>query len=422
VRRIDPDAARRLLDVTVTSWRDWSSRCRYDGVARDLVVRSAIVLKGLVYHRSGALVAVPTTSLPEELGGVRNWDYRFTWLRDATLMILALLRLGYDHEAHDYMAFLVQECARCGDEPHLMLGIAGEHQLEEQELRHLEGYACSAPVRVGNGAHDQLQLDTYAGVLGAALVYQRMTGGLGGEEWSFLRSLVDFTCRKWSEPDNGIWEVRNARRHFTHSKVMSWTCVDRGIQLVEECRVGDAPLDEWKRVRESIRAEVLERGYDPDLGAFVQAYGERPLDASVLRFPMVGFLPADDPRMNSTIDRVIAELESEQGLVHHYRPEQSDDGLEGGEGAFAICSFWLVSALVRAGRIEDAERRFEALCARASPLGLFAEELAPGGGMLGNFPQAFTHLALIQAAADLDAGADAETLRAWAERGQVGPA
>jgi GH15 family glucan-1,4-alpha-glucosidase len=391
-----------LLQTTLCSWRAWSSRCAYAGAARELVLRSAIVLKGLVYHASGALLAAPTTSLPERLGGERNWDYRYTWLRDAALTLLALMQLGYEHEACDYIDFLLQECARCGDQPHLMLGIDSEHEIGEASLDHLEGYACSRPVRIGNGAHDQLQLDTYGGVLGAALIYEQRTGALTTSHWALLRSLVEFTVRHWREPDNGIWEVRSQRRHFTHSKVMAWVCVDRGIQLAELLGIPDAPLARWQQARDAIHADVLEHGYDPDRGAFVQSYGDGALDASALRFPLVGFIAGDDPRMTSTIDRIIEELESSEGLVHRYNQQHVDDGLAGGEGAFAICSFWLVSALVRAGRLEEAERRFTSLCERASELGLYAEELSHDG-MLGNFPQAFTHLALIQAAADLEA-------------------
>ncbi len=395
--------AQELLEITLCSWRAWSSRCEYEGVARELVLRSALVLKGLVYHASGALLAAPTTSLPEQVGGERNWDYRYTWLRDACLTLLALMQLGYEHEACDYIDFLLQECARCGDEPHLMLGIDSEHEFGESTLQHLEGYACSAPVRVGNGAHEQVQLDTYGGVLGAALIYEQRTGALTTDHWSLLRSLVEFTLAHWREPDNGIWEVRSQRRHFTHSKVMAWVCVDRGIQLAELMCIADAPLARWREVRETIRADVLEYGYDADRGTFVQSYRDSALDASALRFPLVEFIAGDDPRMTSTVDRIIAELESSDGLVHRYDQQRVDDGLAGGEGAFAICSFWLVSALARAGRQEEAERRFAALCHRTSPLGLYAEELAPDG-MLGNFPQAFTHLALIQAAADVQAG------------------
>lgn len=402
--------AEELLEITLSSWRAWSSRCEYEGVARELVLRSALVLKGLVYHASGALLAAPTTSLPEQLGGERNWDYRYTWLRDAALTLLALMALGYEHEACDYIDFLLQECSRCGDEPHVMLAIDSAHELCERSLDHLEGYGCSAPVRVGNGAHDQLQLDTYGGVLGAALIYQQRTAALSRDHWALLRSLVEFTVTHWREPDNGIWEVRSERRHFTHSKVMAWVCVDRGIQLARLMEIPDAPLGQWRQVREAIRADVLEHGYDAARGAFVRSYGEIALDASALRFPLVEFIAGDDPRMTSTIDRIICELETSDGLVHRYDQQRVDDGLAGGEGAFAICSFWLVSALVRAGRQEEAERRFASLCKRASPLGLYAEELSPDG-MLGNFPQAFTHLALIQAAADLQAGRESRLPR-----------
>ena len=400
--------AEELLGITVGSWHAWSSRCQYAGVARELVLRSALVLKGLVYHQSGALLAAPTTSLPEQLGGERNWDYRFSWLRDASLTLLALMQLGYEHEAADYMDFLLQECSSCGDRPHVMLGIGAEHEIGETILEHLEGYAGSGPVRVGNGAHEQFQLDTYGGVLGAALIYQQRTGALTAEHWQLLRSLVEFTLAQWQKPDSGIWEVRSQERHFTHSKVMAWVCVDRGIKLAELMGVTDVPCERWRQARDAIRAEVFERGYDAERGAFVQSYDEIAIDASALRFPLVGFIPANDPRMLATIDRIIAELESSDGLVARYDQQVVDDGLPGGEGAFAICSFWLVSALARAGRLDEAERRFAALCSRASPLGLYAEELTPDA-MLGNFPQAFTHLALIQAAADIQAAREAKS-------------
>jgi GH15 family glucan-1,4-alpha-glucosidase len=402
--------AEELLEITCSSWRAWSSRCKYEGVGRELVLRSALVLKGLVYHASGALLAAPTTSLPERVGGERNWDYRYTWLRDAALTLLALMQLGYEHEAGDYMDFLLQEFIRCGDEPHLVLGINGEHHLAERTLDHLEGYACSHPVRIGNGAHDQFQLGTYGSLLGAALIYQQRTGALTTDHWRLLHALVEFTVRHWREPDNGIWEVRSERRHFTNSKVMAWVCVDRGIQLAELMGIDDGPLDRWRQARAEIRADVLEHGYDHERGTFVQSYGDTALDASALRFPLVEFIPGDDPRMVSTIDRIIDELETSEGLVLRYVQDHVDDGLAGGEGSFAICSFWLVSALVRADRQAEAERRFTALCDRASDLGLYAEELS-AEGMLGNFPQAFTHLAMIQAAADVQAGRDSRVPR-----------
>ena len=402
--------ARERLETALFCWRRWSSRCEYEGVGRELVLRSAIVLKGLVYHASGALLAAPTTSLPEQLGGQRNWDYRYTWLRDAALTLLALMELGYEHEAEDYMDFLLSECELCGEHAHLVLGIDTGHEMVEASLDHLEGYACSRPVRVGNAAHDQLQLDTYGGVLGAALIYHQRTGALTEDHWRLLSALVGLTAARWHEPDNGIWEVRGARRHFTHSKVMAWVCVDRGIQLAESLGIRDARLTGWRAAREEIRSDVLRHGYNPAAGAFVQSYGDRALDASALRFPLVEFIAGDDPRMVSTIDRIIQELGSSEALVHRYDPRRVDDGLPGSEGAFAICSFWLVSALSRAGRVEEAQRRFGVLCGRASELGLYAEEFA-AAGMLGNFPQAFTHLALIQAAADIEATRQADSPR-----------
>jgi GH15 family glucan-1,4-alpha-glucosidase len=379
------------------------------------VVRSATVLKGLVYHASGALLAAPTTSLPEQLGGQRNWDYRYTWLRDAALTLLALMELGYEHEAEDYMDFLLSECERCGEYAHLVLGIDSGHEMVETSLDHLEGYACSRPVRIGNAAHDQLQLDTYGGVLGAALIYQQRTNGLTKDHWALLSSLVELTAARWHEPDNGIWEVRCERRHFTHSKVMAWVCIDRGIQLADSLGVRDAPLARWRAAREQIRSEVLRRGYHREVGAFVQSYGSRALDASALRFPLVEFIDGADPRMVSTIDRIIEKLERSEGLVHRYDQRQVDDGLPGSEGAFAICSFWLVSALSRAGRLDHAQRRFDVLCGRASALGLYGEEFA-ATGMLGNFPQAFTHLALIQAAADIETARRAQSARTMTGR------
>lgn len=416
VGRIDPVVAAELLETTLASWRAWSSRCTYTGPVADLVHRSALVLKGLAYHASGALLAAPTTSLPEEIGGERNWDYRFTWLRDSGLALMALFRLGYRQEGQDYMEFLLRMCSKCGEDLQLMLGIGGESELPEQTLDHLEGYARSRPVRIGNAAHEQLQLDTYGGVLDAALVFGQMTGSLGERHWPLLRTMVDVTCDRWREPDNGIWEVRGKRQHFTHSKVMAWVAIDRGLRLADMLGIEDAPLDRWQDERDAIHHDVLDRGWNDERRTFTQAYGSRGLDASLLRLSLVGFLPGDDPRVLATIDRVIEDLEVADGLVMRYRNEHTDDGLTGEEGTFAICAFWLVSALALAGRDEDAKRRLDLLAGRASPLGLYAEELAPDGSMLGNFPQAFSHLALIQAAVNVAALGDREALRAWAER------
>lgn len=413
-RPITAAAATEALERTVGSWQEWSGRCRCEGRFRDQVVRSALVLKGLIYHRSGALLAAPTTSLPESIGGARNWDYRYMWFRDATLTLLALFRMGYSHEAHDFMQFLLHTCPICGDELQLMLGIGGEHDLTEIALDHLEGYACSRPVRIGNAAQDQLQLDIYGEVLDACWLYQRISGPLSEEHWAFARALVEFVCANWRRADNGIWEVRGGRRHFTYSKVMSWVALDRGIRIAEELR-HDGVLDRWREVRAEIRADVMRHGYDEQRRAFVQSYGSKALDASALRFSHVGFVEGDDPRMLATIERIREELEVD-GLVHRYRVEETDDGFTSQEGAFGICSFWLVSSLAMAGRDEEANALLERLLDRANDLGLYAEELTPGGDLLGNFPQAFTHLALIQAAANCEAAEDAERLRAWAMR------
>lgn len=408
-------AAREALRVTADSWRAWARRCRYEGRYREQVLRSALVLKGLVCHCSGALLAAPTTSLPEAPGGERNWDYRFMWFRDAALTLLAFFRLGYAHEAEDFMQFALEQCIVCDEELQVLIGIGGELEAPERALDHLEGYACSRPVRIGNAAQGQLQLDTYGELLDAAWLYQRMTGNVGERHWALLRDLVDYAVRNWRRPDNGIWEVRGPPQHFTHSKLMSWVALDRGIRLAGELS-HDADARHWAPVRDEIASDVLARGYDARLGAFVQAYGSKALDASALRFSHVGFLAGDDPRMLTTIDRVRERLEVD-GLVYRYRTDETDDGLAGSEGAFGICSFWLVSSLALAGRTDEAEELLGRLLGRANDLGLYAEQLTPDGQLLGNFPQAFTHLSLIQAVANCDAArCGGERLRAWATR------
>jgi len=338
-RAITVALARAALQRTVRCWQRWSAHCQYEGEHREQVLRSALVLKGLIHHPSGALLAAPTTSLPESVDGERNWDYRYLWFRDAALTLLALFRLGYEHEAHDFMGFLLSSCAICGQELALLLGIGGEHRLPERTLEHLQGYACSAPVRVGNAAHDQLQLDTYGEVLDACWLYERICGGLSSEHWRLVRGLVEFVCANWRRADNGIWEVRGPRRHFTHSKVMCWVALDRGIRLARALGDDGVEVQRWEATREAIHAEVLARGYDRQRRAFVQSYGSKALDASALRFSHVGFLPGDDPRMLATIERICEELALDE-LVYRYRVKESDGGLAGQEGAFVICSFW----------------------------------------------------------------------------------
>ncbi|MET7836354.1 glycoside hydrolase family 15 protein [Micromonospora sediminicola] len=403
--------AEALGDRTCDTWRDWSARADYRGFAADAVRHSALVLRGLSYDETGALLAAPTTSLPEEIGGVRNWDYRFTWHRDAALLLLALFRLGHAEEGRRYLRFLLGICAR--QEPLApLVGIHG-HPTAERELPHLSGYAGSAPVRVGNGAAAQTQFDTYGHVLDAALAYQQLTGELTGPQWGLLRRHVETMARRWREPDHGVWEIRGPCRHYVNSKVMTWVCLDRGIRLAGLLGDRDAPVDRWRRERDALHAEVVQRGYDERIGSFVLAYGSTELDASLLRMPLVGFLPGDDPRVVATVDRIRADLAVAPDLIRRYRV---DDGLPGTEGAFLLCSFELVSALVLAGRPGEAREIFDRLAGRAGPLGLHPEERAPDGTALGNHPQAFTHLALVEAALNLDAAGDRDALHAWAER------
>ncbi|SCL73563.1 glycoside hydrolase family 15 protein [Micromonospora peucetia] len=409
----DIASADRLWDRTTATWRDWSARSDYTGFAADAVGHSALVLRGLSYDETGALLAASTTSLPEEIGGVRNWDYRYTWHRDAALLLLALFRLGHAEEGRRYMHFLLGLCARQHPLAPLV-GIHG-HTTAEQQLPHLSGYAHSAPVRIGNEAADQTQFDTYGHLLDAALTYQQLTGELTGDQWALLRRHVDMMAQRWHEPDHGSWEIRGPCRHYVNSKVMTWVCLDRGIRLAELLADRTVPMNRWRQVRDTLHAEVLDRGYDQRLGSFIMAYDSTDLDASLLRMPLVGFLPGDDPRMVATIERIRDELSIAPALIRRYR---IDDGLPGEEGAFLLCCFELVSALVLAGEHAEARNLFDRLMSHAGPLGLQPEERGADGTALGNHPQAFTHLALIEAALNLDAAGDRDALHAWAERKQ----
>ncbi|GIJ76132.1 Glucoamylase (glucan-1,4-alpha-glucosidase), GH15 family [Micromonospora phaseoli] len=404
----DPD---ELLRRTCRTWQAWSARSDHTGFGADAVRHSALVLRGLSFDETGALIAAPTTSLPEVIGGVRNWDYRFAWHRDAALLLLALFRLGHAEEGRRYLHFLISICT--GELLTPLVGIHGRTG-QERELPHLAGYADSQPVRIGNEAAEQVQFDTYGHILDAALAYQQLTGELTKAQWALLRRHVDVMADRWHEPDHGIWEVRGPRQHYVNAKVMTWVCLDRGIRLAELLDDRTAEVDRWRAARDAVHAEVLERGFDPQVGSFVMTYGSTELDASLLRIPLVGFLPGDDPRMLATIDRVREELEVGPGLLRRYR---ADDGLPGEEGAFLLCSFELVSALVLAGRREEARTVFDQLSRYAGPLGLYSEQLAPDGTALGNYPQAFTHLALIEAALNLDDAGDRDALHAWADRG-----
>jgi GH15 family glucan-1,4-alpha-glucosidase len=414
---ISPDgdaAAVPLMDAawagqiaeTDAAWRHWAGRLELSGPYRDALLRSAITLKLLTHERTGAIVAAPTTSLPEEIGGVRNWDYRYCWLRDATFTLYALLLAGDKTAAHSFWGWVERTCAADAPERlQIMYGVRGERHLPERELDHLAGYIDSRPVRVGNGAFDQRQLDVYGELLDAFWFYHcrttppDATPRVRADVWGLMRATADYICEIWREPDQGLWEIRAAPAHHVYSKVMCWVGLDRAVRFAAWTgQKGD--LDRWRTERDAIRADVLANGYNERVGAFTMAYGTDALDASALRIPLVGFLPADDPRMRSTIDKVMDDLES-GGLVLRYR---ATDGLPGSEGAFSICTFWLVDCLTALGRLDDAQALFERMLGYASDLGLFAEQVDPAtGAALGNYPQAFTHLALIDAGVDLTA-------------------
>jgi GH15 family glucan-1,4-alpha-glucosidase len=389
----DAEVDRRLAH-TREYWEEWAGRCSYQGPYRDQVTRSAITLKALTNAPTGAIVAAPTTSLPEDLGGVRNWDYRYCWLRDSAFTLYALQLLGFSSEAEAFIEWLARATAGRADDLQVLYGIGGERFLPEVQLDHLEGYRGSRPVRIGNAAARQFQLDVYGEVLDTAHLWRKAGGAIGPELWSFLRECVRCIGERWRDPDEGIWEVRGGPRHYVHSKAMCWVGIDRAIKIAEALgEVGS--LDEWGQLRDEIRDDVIENGFDREQGAFVQAYGSRGLDASAMLLPLVGFIRADDPRMRSTV-AAISERLTTGGLVHRYLAE---DGLPGEEGAFAICSFWLADNLALQGKHDEARLLFERVCSFANDVGLLAEEIDPRTGeQLGNFPQAFTHVALINGA------------------------
>jgi GH15 family glucan-1,4-alpha-glucosidase len=403
---VDPEAT---LRHTEEWWRKWSGACSHQGPYREAVLRSLITLKALTYAPTGGIVAAPTTSLPEHLGGVRNWDYRYCWLRDATLTLLAFLHAGYVDEAKEWRQWLLRAAAGSPGDLQVMYGVAGERRLTEFELPWLSGYERSAPVRIGNQASQQLQLDIYGEVLDA--LYQARGFGAPAERpaWALQRKLLAWLEHAWHEPDEGIWEIRGPRQHFTHSKVMCWVAFDRAVRTVEDHGL-DGPADRWRRIRDEIHADVCRHGYDPSVAAFVQAYGSQELDASVLRIPLVGFLPASDERVQSTIDAIQRTLMRDGLVLRYLTHEQGVDGLPPGEGVFLPCSFWLVDCLELLGRHDEAHALFERLVGLCNDLGLISEEYDPQAGrQLGNFPQAFTHLALVNSAYNLVH--DAATLR-----------
>ncbi|KMO94429.1 glycoside hydrolase family 15 protein [Streptomyces roseus] len=396
---VDPYEA---LRTSLADWRDWSAQCTYEGPYEEAVTRSLITLKALTYAPTGGIAAAATTSLPEEIGGVRNWDYRYCWLRDSTLTLGSLLETGFLEEARAWRAWLLRAIAGDPADLQIMYGIGGERRIPEFDLPWLRGYASSAPVRVGNAAVDQLQLDVYGEVLDS--LYLARSNGLPGERhaWRIQLALLDFLERNWRRPDEGLWEVRGPRRHFVHSKVMAWVAADRAVRTMESDPSLPGEVERWRSMRDEVHRDVIDNGFDPVRGTFTQYYGSHELDAATLLIPRVGFLPPEDPRVIGTVDAVRAELGS-SGLVRRYSTEgPSVDGLPGGEGAFLACSFWLADALHMTGRDKEARELFERLLAVRNDVGLLAEEYDPvAGRQLGNFPQAFSHVGLVNTAVTL---------------------
>ena len=398
------DEATALFERTVRYWRGWLGHSRYQGRWREMVHRSALTLKLLTYRPTGAIVAAPTASLPEQLGGERNWDYRYTWIRDAAFSLYALLRLGFTEEAEAFMAWLTERFReRKGHRSgplQIMYGIDGRSELDEIVLDHFEGYRGSAPVRVGNGAADQLQLDIYGELMDSVYLYNKYGKPVYHGAWEDLQRIVEWVCENWDQKDEGIWEVRGGPQDFVYSRVMSWVAIERAIRIAR-FRGLPADLVRWLETRDTIYRQIMARGWNEERQAFVQHYDTDFLDASVLLMPLVKFIAPTDPSWLTTLDAISKELVSDS-LVYRYNVGASPDGMRGDEGTFSICSFWYVEALTRAGRVEEAQLAFGKMLTYANHLGLYSEEIGPTGEQLGNFPQAFTHLALISSAFNLD--------------------
>jgi GH15 family glucan-1,4-alpha-glucosidase len=396
---------RTLFTETISYWLGWLSQSNYRGRWREMVHRSALTLKLLTYRPTGAIVAAATTSLPEQLGGERNWDYRFTWIRDASFSMYALLRLGFTEEAQAFMSWLTDRFSDCDTNRasgplQIMYGIDGRAELPEETLDHLEGYGGSAPVRIGNGAASQLQLDIYGELIDSVYLYNKYGEPISYDAWEDVCRIVDWVADNWDLTDEGVWETRGGQQKFTYSRLMTWVAVERAIRMARQ-RGLPADLVSWLDLRDRIFRQIMERGWHPERRAFVQHYDTDVLDASVLLMPLVKFISPTDPRWLSTLDAITRELVSDS-LVYRYNAEASPDGLEGDEGTFSICTFWYVEALSRAGRLDEARLAFEKMLTYANHVGLYSEEIGPSGEQLGNFPQAFTHLSLISAAVNLD--------------------
>ncbi len=396
--------AEEQLTATVAFWRRWLSASRYRGRWRETVHRSALTLKLLTYAPTGTIVAAPTTSLPERIGGERNWDYRYVWVRDAAFCVYALLRLGFAGEAEAFMGFLAEHVTQRGGGPsgplQIMYGIDGRSELPETELTHLEGFQGSAPVRIGNGAAGQLQLDIYGALIDSVYLYDKWGQPISSDQWDDVCALVNWVCAQWDQPDEGIWETRGGRKNFLYSRLMCWVAIERAMRMARR-RGLPANLAHWGETRDAIYRQIMTQGWSATRRAFIQHFGDDVLDAAVLMMPLAKFISPTDPKWLATLDALTADLVSDS-LVYRYDPQASPDGLRGAEGTFSICSFWYVEALTRSGRVDEARLAFEKMLTYANHLGLYAEQISRTGEQQGNFPQAFTHLALISAAFNLD--------------------
>jgi GH15 family glucan-1,4-alpha-glucosidase len=405
---VAPDYVAESFKETINRWHRWVRRMDYDGRWREMVKRSALTLKLLTSAKYGSLVAAPTFGLPEQIGGPRNWDYRYTWIRDASFTLYALIRLGYTSESAAFMSWIEDRCSELNPDGSLqiMYGIDGRHELTEMSLDHLAGYRGSRPVRIGNGAYDQLQLDIYGELMDSVYLYNKYGEPISYDLWRNLVRLIDWVCGNWQREDEGIWEVRGGRRQFLYSRLLCWVAIDRGVRLALK-RSFPAPLGRWLEVRDEIYLEIQKEFWNDEIGAFVQFKGADALDASALLMPLVKFISPVDPRWLSTL-RAIEDRLVDDSLVYRYRVGRAaDDGLTGEEGTFNMCSFWFVECLARAGELDKARLYLEKMFGYANHLGLYGEELGAAGETLGNYPQAFTHLALISAATDLNRRLDA---------------